>query len=451
MSGLSCETVSLCPECLNRISASRVSENGNVYLEKECPEHGPFKTLIWRGTLQDYDDWGSYGEEAVGPLKSITPVRDGCPNDCGLCPEHMANACTMVMNVTRRCNLKCPVCFASSKMETAHELDLETIGRMYERVLEVTGLPTIQLSGGEPTVRDDLPEIVALGKQIGFQHIMVNSNGVRIAKDRDYVRRLAEAGVGTIYLQFDGVTDDVYRYTRGADLFYVKERVIRNCHDFHLGVVLVPTLVQGVNDQQLGDIIRFAKDRVPTVRGVHFQPISYFGRYPRPPRDEDRITIPDLIQGLEMQTNGEIRKENLLPRRSRDSHCSFSSIFVLREGRLEAISRRRIKEGAGQRNGDRRPPWETARSFMNAHWQPKEEKLFPAAKNCNCLENIWQEVSVRGLTISCMPFQDVWSIDLERLKRCCGHVVVPDCRILPFCAYYLTSSNGRRLHPEVLG
>ncbi len=451
MSKLSQETESLCPACLKRISARRVSENGNVYLEKECPEHGPFKTLIWRGTLQDYIDWGECGEEAVGPLKSITPVRDGCPYDCGLCPEHKANACTMVMNVTQRCNLKCPVCFASTNAATAYEPDLETIRRMYESVLEVTGLPTIQLSGGEPTVRDDLPEIVALGKHIGFQHIMVNSNGVRIAKDRDYLRRLADAGAGTIYLQFDGVTDEVYRYTRGADLFDLKERAISNCTDFHLGVVLVPTLVPGVNDHQLGDIIRFAKGRIPTVRGVHFQPISYIGRFPAPPTDEDRITIPDLIRGLERQTKGEIKGENLMPRRSQDSHCSFSAIFVLRDGRLEAIGRRRAKDGAGRRGDDRRPPWETARSFMNAHWQPKEEKLFPPATNCNCWGNLYREVAAQGLTISCMPFQDVWSIDLDRLKRCCGHVVAPDCKIYPFCAYYLTSSTGQRLYPEVIG
>lgn len=418
-------------------------------MEKTCPEHGSFKTLIWRGTLEDYDDWGSCSEEAVGPPRSITPVKEGCPYDCGICSEHMANACTMVMNVTQRCNLQCPVCFANSSILPAYEPGLETIQRMYKTVLEVTGLPTIQLSGGEPTVRDDLAEIVAIGKRTGFSHIMINSNGVRIAKDRDYLRGLADAGAGTIYLQFDGVSDDVYRFTRGVELFDLKERAVQNCAEFHLGVVLVPTLVPGVNDRQVGDIIRFAKKWIPTVRGVHFQPISYFGRYPTPPSDQDRITIPDLIRELERQTDGEVKGENLLPRRSQDSHCSFSSIFVLREGRLEAVSRKRAGNEKVRWEGDRRPPWETARSFMDAHWQRSEEKVLPRATTCNCWDKIYHDVADRGLTISCMPFQDVWSIDLERLKRCCGHVVVADGRILPFCSYYLTDSRGRRLQPEV--
>ncbi|MBW1804229.1 MAG: radical SAM protein, partial [Deltaproteobacteria bacterium] len=153
------ETVSLCPECLQRISARKVSENGNIYLEKECAHHGRFKTLIWRGDLKHYMDWGEYGVTPVPPFERLSDINRGCPYDCGLCPSHRANTCSMIMLVTSRCNISCPVCLAGSGPPLWDEPDLNTIERMYNIVLRTTGRPSIQLSGGEPTVRDDLPEI----------------------------------------------------------------------------------------------------------------------------------------------------------------------------------------------------------------------------------------------------------------------------------------------------
>jgi uncharacterized radical SAM superfamily Fe-S cluster-containing enzyme len=438
--------MSLCPECLSRIPAKRVGNGENVYLEKTCPEHGSFKTLIWRGDGASYLEWARNSQAAVRPLRYITDITNGCPYDCGLCPGHKANACTMVMEVTGRCNLECPVCFASADHSGSGEPDIATIEQMYETVLRVTGTPTIQLSGGEPTLRDDLSRIVSIGKQMGFQHIMINSNGVRIAREPAYLRRLVDAGTGTIFLQFDGITDEVYRYTRGTNLFDLKVRAIENCAKAGIGVLLVPTVKPGVNDHELGAIIQFAKRWVPTVRGVHIQPISYIGRYPAAPRDKDRITIPDVISGLVSQTQGELQPENFLPRRSEDAHCSFSGLFILKEGRLQALTRRYTNVLPTTWGGHFRTPWESARSFMNLHWQVAEPNPAQPNTGCNCEHEPYHEVATNGLTISCMPFQDVWSIDLERLQSCCGHVITQDRHIVPFCAYYLTSADGRRLY-----
>lgn len=449
LDSFSIETISLCPDCLERIPAKKIEENENVYLQKECSKHGSFKTLIWRGSIQTYIEWSMNSENAVGPLRSIVPVKDGCPYDCGLCSEHMANACTMVMNVTQGCNLNCPVCYANTNDSNSNDPNLENIRRMYETVIEVNGTPTIQISGGEPTIRDDLPEIVRIGKEVGFKHIMINSNGVRTATDKRYLKMLKDAGLGTIYLQFDGITDEVYQYTRGANLFDLKKRTIENCSECQIGVVLVPTMIPGVNDHQVGDIIQFAKERIPTVRGVHFQPRGFLGRYPTPPKDEDRITIPDMILYLETQTKGEVQADHLLPRRSKEAHCSFSSIYVLRNGKLEAIRKRKLVDKMSK--GDRRPPWMIARSFMEGHWQSKKDENLLFEKKCNCWENIYREIANHGFTISCMPFQDVWSVDLDRLRKCCSHVILPNLKIMPFCSYYLTNYNGRRLHPEVVG
>ena len=164
-----------------------------------------------------------------------------------------------------------------------------------------------------------------------------------------------------------------------------------------------------------------------------------------------------MIDGLVTQTEGELKEENFLPRRSQDSHCAFTSLFVLaKDGRLSAINRRQTEELVSGWGSYRRTPWESARSFMNQHWRFNKEEPVP----CSCgassepkpssWDNLYQQIATHGLTITCMPFQDVWNIDLERLKRCCGHVVTPNRQIIPFCAYYLTSVSGERLYPNYL-
>jgi uncharacterized radical SAM superfamily Fe-S cluster-containing enzyme len=440
------ETISLCPECLERIEARKVFEDGNVYMEKYCPAHGPFKTVIWRGPSRQYLDWGSYGTAPVPPPAGLKEVDKGCPFDCGLCSGHRANTCSMIMLVTRRCNIACPVCLAGSDPDPWDEPDLKTIGRMFETVIKITGRPTVQLSGGEPTLRDDLPDIVSMGSRMGFPHMVINSNGIRIAKDAAYVRKLSEAGTGTIYLQFDGLSDRVYRFHRGMDLLESKIQALENCREAGIGVILVPTLIPGHNDDQFGAIIDFAKEWMPTVRGVHFQPVSYFGRYPETPEDEDRITLPEVIKGLVAQTRGELQSEDFLPRRSASSYCSFSGLFVLRKGRLHSTARKPKGTALPVLTPSRRPPWESARSFMELHWQLPEENVPQDQRDRSPLEEACREVETRGLAISCMPFQDVWNVDLDRLDKCCLHVTTPEMKIIPFCAFYLTSLNGKRLY-----
>lgn len=440
------ETESLCPICLKRIPARKVEDSGKVYLEKTCPEHGESKVLIWRQDVRHYLDWTMGSEKGSGPLHSFTTVDKGCPYDCGLCPEHWTRACTMVLEVTLRCNLRCPVCFASADENRKYEPDIEVIRGMYEAAMEGVGACTIQLSGGEPTVRDDLPQIIALGREVGFSHILINTNGVRIARDPDYLQRIKDAGASAIYLQFDGVTDDVYRYTRGRNLFDVKRQALANCALEKIGVILVPTIVPSVNDRQLGDIIQFAKSWIPTVKGVHFQPISYLGRYPHPPGDEDRITIPDVIRALECQTDGELKGQDFLPRHAQDSHCSFSSFFILTQGgKLQAMSNLARGRVTGWGSCCEPPPEESSRRFMSRHWQLDES----CCQSWGA-DDFYSRVLNYYLTISCMPFQDVWSLDIDRLRGCCGHVVTPTRQIIPFCAYYLTSSSGQRLYPSSL-
>jgi 7,8-dihydro-6-hydroxymethylpterin dimethyltransferase len=446
------QTESLCPVCLAKIPAQRVIEGDNVYLEKSCPDHGHYQTLIWRGA-RSYQRWSGYGEPAAPPSQFQSEERTGCPFDCGLCPEHTSESCTVVVEVTHRCNLNCAVCFASANQDDFPDPDMAGIERMFDAIIASRAHPSVQISGGEPTERDDLAAIVALGKQKGFRHIQVNTNGLRIAQDRAYLKKLVEAGTDLIYLQFDGVCDCAYSRIRSAQrLFELKHQAVQNCAEAGIGVMLVPTILRGVNLSMVGDIVRFAKKWVPIVKGVHFQPASYFGRFPQPPADDERTTLADVIDELVAQMDGEMKVDHFLPRSLADSHCSFSSVFALKEdGRLEGRTKVNWNTGDPSAVAALTPP-EMTRQFIDKRWRYVD--LQAGNGTCACKQGmdtwlgkrLWE--SQHSLTISGMPFQDAWNIDLQRLKGCCVHVVTLDGRFIPLCAFYLTSASGQRLYSQ---
>lgn len=308
-------TESLCPYCLRRVPARRVVEDDAVYLEKKCSVHGELaRALLWRNGPRVYGEWSRFGgKTAKGPKRYLTSTAHGCPYDCGLCANHKQDTCSAILEVTQQCNLCCPVCFSAAKKPIAVDPDLSRIAQMLQSLLDCGGPYPIQLSGGEPTLRDDLPQIVALARKKGYEHVQINTNGLRLARDNDYGQALKDAGTTTVFLQFDGVTDDVYKQIRGTALLSLKLRAIERCSQLKIGVILVPTLIRKLNDHQVGSIIQLAKKWIPTVKGVHFQPMTYLGRYPRAPANEDRILIPDLLGAIDKQTGGELKVDNLVP------------------------------------------------------------------------------------------------------------------------------------------
>ena len=199
-------TSSVCPVCMQRVAAIREQQGNTVYLVKHCPEHGTFRTVIWRGNIP-FSTW-LRPKKPSAPLQAFTDVNRGCPFDCGLCSAHGQHTCTALIEITHRCNLRCPVCFADAGTEqAATEPSLERIGFLYDQVMAGSGPSNIQLSGGEPTMREDLPEIIRLGRQKGFHFIQLNSNGLKLAATPDYALTLKEAGLASVFLQFDGVSD----------------------------------------------------------------------------------------------------------------------------------------------------------------------------------------------------------------------------------------------------
>ncbi|HTZ19149.1 MAG TPA: radical SAM protein [Dissulfurispiraceae bacterium] len=445
-------TESICPACLTRIPARRIAEGENVYLDKTCPEHGNFRTIIWRGQ-PSYSSW-SVPKLLSHTTVCATSVDRGCPYDCGLCPDHRQSTCCVLLEVTQRCNLRCPVCFASAGREWG-DPDIGTVEGWYRMLMESGGPYNIQLSGGEPTMRDDLPEIISLGRSLGFSFFQLNTNGVRLAEDAAYVRSLKEAGLGCVFLQFDGTSDSIYEKVRGKALLDIKRAAILHCRENQLGVVLVPTLVPGINAGNIGGVIEFAVKMMPTVRGVHFQPMSYFGRYPKAPADSDRITIPEIITEIEIQTGGMIKSADFHPPKAENAYCSFSGSFVLMESG-EMKPQRKADAGCCctpvvTADGARR-----AQLFVARRWTAGNDgmqttrgtvnKEASSVMKIDSLDAFLDRVDKYSLCISGMAFQDVWNVDLERLQECFIHVVSPDKRIIPFCAYNLTSSAGRPLY-----
>lgn len=432
------KTSSVCPVCLARIPAVKtVGEDGNIYLEKKCWEHGSFKTLIWEGDLESYIGWAAGDSNApVTPVRAREAER-GCPNDCGLCQNHERDGCCVLLELTNRCNLRCPVCFASAGEQTPHDLSVEEIGKQFDLLMEHGGPFNIQLSGGEPTLLEDLDKIIALGKKKGFTFFQLNTNGVRIAAEEGYAAHLAKAGVSVVFLQFDGLDDEIYQTLRGAALAETKLRAIENCKAAGLPVVLVPTVAPGVNDHALRDILRFALAHAPHVRGVHIQPISYFGRCGLE-APEKRLTIPAVLRRIEEQTEGLMKASDFGGGGAESPYCSFHASYLRKpDGSLKALPRRR-SQCCCVKSSD-------ARDFVSQQWSGKAS-CCDGDSDTASLDAFLQKTVENTFTVSGMVFQDAYNLDLDRLRRCYICEVDTQKGMVPFCAYNLTDVNGKALY-----
>ena len=413
-------TRSVCPVCLKNLPAALSREDdGRVFLEKTCPDHGEYRALVWQGKM-DFESW----------LLSEPPMAAGeglrCPADCGLCGKHQAGSCCVLLEVTRRCNLRCRFCFADGGA-TEDDPSAEELEAAITDIVKQCGPVLLQLSGGEPTLRDDLPRLVRFAKSAGCGTVQLNTNGLRLAEDPDYAARLAEAGLDIVFLQFDGVDDQIYQTLRGAPLLREKAEAIRVCDALRLGVTLVPTVVPGVNDHALGEIVRFAADHLPAVRGVHFQPVSFFGRHDAAP--DARYTLDRLMADLSEQAG--IPADAYLPSRCDHPLCGFHASFLLEpDGSLRPLARFQHASRARGRAQDNR-------AYVAKHWRRAPDEPAPDLSNDMDFDAFLYRLRQRSLALSAMAFQDAMNLNIERLRQCTLHVYRGGA-IVPFCANYLT-------------
>jgi len=458
------ETRSICPICFKVVKASIYQSDGKVFIEKRCPEHGSYEDLYW----SDYEQYlrvQKFRRDGAGVENPRTKVNKGCPYDCGLCPNHKSYTILGIIDVTNRCNLRCPICFANAAAAGyLYEPTKEEIFAMIDNLVANKPVSTkaLQFSGGEPTLREDLPELVKRAHEAGIPHVEVNTNGVRIANSLEYAQRLADAGVSTFYLQFDGVRSEPYLITRGVDLLQTKMKALENLRKIgHESTVLVVTLVRGVNDDQLGDIIRFAASNFDIIRCVNVQPVSVTGRIDRQKLREYRITIPDFMRLVEEQTDGQITRDDFYPVPSvvpfaramaalkgkpypeftMHEHCGMATFVFVEDGKLIPITRYADVD-AFMAAMD-----EVTRLALAGKKTRAKMKMITSLKHLkikvlgSLLSGIIKEGSYsalgqlmrRVIMVSSMHFMDGYNFDLERVQRCGIHYAVPDGRIIPFC------------------
>ena len=457
-------TKSICPECLKAVDATIYEDEGKVFIRKTCPEHGSVQELYW----SDYDQYvraEKFRFDGTGMDNPRTEKKLGCPYDCGICPEHKSHTSLAIIDITNRCNLKCPVCFANaSAAGYVYEPTADQVAGMLENLHNNKPVPAtaLQFSGGEPTIREELFDFVRKAKEIGFKHVEVNTNGVRIAADPEYAKKLKEAGVSTIYLQFDGLTPEAYKFIRGLDLLETKMKAIENLRQAgYASIVLVVTLVKGVNDQQLGDIIKFAAKNFDVIRCVNVQPVSLCGRLPQQEREKMRITIPDFMRLVEEQTNGDIKASDFYPvpivvpvskavgelkgkryvEFTTHPHCGMATFVFIENGNMTPITRYgNIEKFVGSLKGvyadalkgdKSKAKIRLAGSARHIKFSFLRKYLFKVLTTGDY--NSLGDFARNALMISSMHFMDPYNFDLERVQRCGIHYAVPDGRIIPFC------------------
>lgn len=441
-----------------------IEKQGQVMLIKSCPDHGEYEDLYW----SDFEQWKrarAYSAVGDGLENPRTETVKGCPFDCGICPNHKSQTILAIIDVTNNCNLKCPICFANATAAGyLYQPTLDQIKVMIDNLAsnKPVSVKALQLSGGEPTLRDDLPEMVSYAHEAGIHHVEVNTNGIRIANDSAYLQRLISTDVSSFYLQFDGVTPEPYKTTRGLDLLPTKMKALQNLKAAgHDSTILVVTLVKGINDNQVGQIIDFAAQNHDIIRCVNVQPVSVTGRIDRNKLAEYRITIPDFTRLVEEQTAGQIKQSDFFPvptvvpfaravgalkgtrypEFTMHEHCGMATFVFVEDGKIIPITRYANVDGF-MNSMNQVAELANAGHKVRANIQMIRSLTHLKLKVLGPLvSGVIREGSYEAMgrlmrhvvMIGAMHFMDPYNFDLERVQRCGIHYAVPDGRIIPFC------------------
>jgi uncharacterized radical SAM superfamily Fe-S cluster-containing enzyme len=302
-------TRSICPVCRVAIDAQVLVRDNKVYMRKRCPAHGPFEALVY-GDAQLYTSSARFNKPGTIPLQFSTQRDLGCPFDCGLCPDHQQHACLGIIEVNSACDMDCPLCFAQAG--AGFSLTLEEVEEILDHLVATEGNPeVVQFSGGEPSIHPQIVPMMKAAQERGIANVMLNTNGKRIAADDRFVEQLRQIRPN-IYFQFDGFESETYRILRGeADILPKKLRALDRLAEIGCAVILVPAIERGVNDHEIGAIVRFGLDH-PAVKGINFQPAFHAGRHVAHDPMQ-RMTNPDILRSIEQQTEGMFRVTDFVP------------------------------------------------------------------------------------------------------------------------------------------
>lgn len=436
-------TNSICSTCYRKVEGKIIEQNGKMYMIKRCAHHGTEKVLI-SSDAEYYKMCRNYLKPAEMPRHFNTPIKYGCPYDCGICPDHEQHSCLAIVEVTESCNLECPICYASSSPHRKAFRSLEQIENMLDAVVRNEIEPDIvQISGGEPTIHPDFFAILDAAKARPIKHLMVNTNGLRIARDREFVKKLATYMPGfELYLQFDSFERETLMELRGADLRKIREKALEHLNEFNISTTLVVTLKKGLNDQEIGKIIQYGLQQ-KAVRGVTFQPIQAAGRLEDFDPAVDRLTLSEVRREIIDQSDL-FQEEDMIPVPCHPDCLAMG--YALKMGGQAIPLTGLIDPNVllqGSRNTIVYEQDETVRdhifSLFSTSHSPESSSM--SLKNLLCClpqvevpENIQYDNVFRVII---MQFLDPYNFDVRSVKKSCVHIVHQDGRLIPFDTFNL--------------
>ncbi|HEV2476314.1 MAG TPA: radical SAM protein [Candidatus Dormibacteraeota bacterium] len=447
-------TRSICPDCRRVVDAQILLRDGRVIMRKRCPDHGWFEALVF-GDAELYTRIARFNKPGTLPQRFTTEVREGCPHDCGLCPEHRQHTCLALIEVNSACNLDCPLCFANSGThlaKTGFELTHGQVDFMLDRYVAAEENPEVlQFSGGEPTLHPHLLDFVEMAKAKGIAYVMINTNGLKIAHDDRLLAGL-ERLKPHIYMQFDGFDATTNRALRGRDdIIRDKMRALDRLAEADVRVVLVAAIERGVNEHEVGAIVEFGL-RHPAVFGVMFQPAFRAQRH-LTADPLQRITIPDVLKGLEAQTSGKFKLEDFVPVPCCMPTCNFVT-YALLEGEtvtpiprvvevdhyLDYISNRTLPSLDDELLRTLERLWSSSAQVGSERSAADVHSLIgdscPACHSRLPLSaHTPRDLARHVFMINTRDFMDPWTFNVKNVMKCCVEFLVPDGRMIPFCAY----------------
>ncbi len=435
-------TRSICPDCRKVIDAKVLLRHNKVYMSKRCPTCGPFEGLIY-GDAEAYAAFGKYNKPGTIPLAYSTDIVEGCPHDCGLCPDHQQHACLGIIEVNSACNMACPLCFANAS--PGFSLTLPEVDEMLDHFVATEGNPeVVQFSGGEPTIHPQILDFVRAAHARGIRHVMINTNGKRLAHDDRFLAELNEVRA-SIYFQFDGFEPETHRIIRGEpDILPEKLAALDRLAAIGINVTLVPAIERGVNEHEIGRIIQFAIQH-PAVRGINFQPAFHAGRHLH--HDPlQRMTIPDILRLIEQQTAGQFLVSDFIPVPCCFPTCN-SVTYALVEGEnvtplsrivnvydyLDYITNRVMPDFSLEIRKALEGLWSSS-SVPGS--QKSAEQFQMSCEACGIPGNgTLGDLAKNMLMIMLQDFMDPYTFNQKNLMKCCKEFLVPGGKQIPFCAY----------------
>jgi 7,8-dihydro-6-hydroxymethylpterin dimethyltransferase len=442
--------VSICSTCLRRVEANLIIKDESVFMDKWCPQHGRERVLIADDAAYYRMARERFIKPPELPERFNTERRWGCPYDCGLCPEHMQHSCLTLIEVTDHCNLRCPICYADSGPHRPGFRDLATIKSMLDAVVANEGDPdVVQISGGEPTIHPDFFAILDAARARPIRHLMVNTNGLRIAKEPEFAARLADYMPGfELYLQFDSLRDEVHQELRGARLSDIRRRALENLNRHDISTTLVVTVKKGLNDGELGEIINFALTQ-PCVRGVTFQPIQHAGRAEGFDPARNRLTLTEVRRRI-LEQSGHFKPADLIPVPCNPDCLAMAYALKLGDQVLPLTGL--IPEETLINAGRNTIVVERDEGLREQVFKLFATNQSPQGQACSlsdllcCLPKIEApaELGYKNVfRVLIMAFIDAHSFDLRAVKKSCVHIAQPDGRIIPFDTFNLFYRDDR--------